>query len=94
MRFFIFFLLLSFVSFPVFEASAQGHSQYCSQADSTAAIQKCLKRHLDSAQNRLNKIYTSLSDGLEGEQKEELKELQKNWLRYRDAECMLSLIHI
>ena len=87
MRFFIIFLL-SFSILPVLEARAQGHSQYCSQADSTAATQNCLKRHLDAAQSRLNKIYTNLSDGLEAEQKEELKELQKSWLRYRDAECM------
>lgn len=73
--------------FPV-NVQAQGHGGFCDQADSTAATQDCLKRHLKSAQNRLNKIYQKLGDGLEGEKLGELKALQKSWLEYRDAECM------
>jgi uncharacterized protein YecT (DUF1311 family) len=67
---------------------AQGHSLYCGQADSTAATQNCLKRHLDIAQRRLNKIYKKLNNKLEADKKAELAELQKSWLTYRDAECM------
>lgn len=67
---------------------AQGHTQFCGKADSTAASQRCLKRHLDSAQRRLNKVYQNLSADLTAEKLQELKELQKIWLAYRDAECM------
>lgn len=67
---------------------AQGHGGFCDQADSTAATQDCLKRHLKSAQNRLNKIYKKLGDELEAEKLTELQDLQKSWLAYRDAECM------
>lgn len=67
---------------------AQGHGVYCEQADSTAATQKCLKRHLDSAQKRLKTIYDTLNAGMDDEKKQELSELQKSWLAYRDAECM------
>jgi len=70
------------------KANAQGHSAFCGQADSTAAAQSCLKRHLDSAQSRLNKVYKKLTNELEGESLESLKGLQATWLRYRDAECM------
>ena len=66
----------------------KGHGGYCDQAESTASIQRCLKRHLDSAQRRLNVVYKKLGTTLEGEKLEELKELQQTWLRYRDAECM------
>lgn len=64
------------------------HTGFCDQADSTAATQTCLKRHLQSAQKRLNAIYQKLNDKLEAEKLEELKTLQKSWLDYRDAECM------
>jgi uncharacterized protein YecT (DUF1311 family) len=86
-----FFTILTSFGFIVLFSSpvlAQGHGQYCAQADSTAAIQNCIKNHLDSAQKRLNKVYKGLEDGLEVEQKEELKALQQSWLQYRDAECM------
>ena len=68
-------------------AHAQGHSLYCSHADSTAASQKCLQRHLDAAQNRLNGVYQELNKTVEGEALTALKELQARWLTYRDAEC-------
>ena len=69
-------------------AKVGGHGGYCDQADSTASTQRCLKRHLDSAQRRLNIVYQKLNGSLEGEKQEELKELQQSWLQYRDAECM------
>ncbi|MEM9468533.1 MAG: lysozyme inhibitor LprI family protein [Pseudomonadota bacterium] len=56
-------------------------------AKSTADNQACLKRHLESAQKRLNDIYTKLTDTLEGEALETLQVLQKSWLDYRDKEC-------
>lgn len=81
-------LLLCFLAMMPVQAMAQGHSVFCGQADSTAASQECLKRHLDSAQKRLNKVYQELGSALEGEKLGELKELQSTWLNYRDAECM------
>lgn len=66
---------------------AQSHGMYCDQADSTAATQNCLKRHLDTAQKRLKQVYDSLNMSMEDEKKQELVQLQKNWLAYRDAEC-------
>lgn len=68
-------------------AYAQGHSLYCSHADSTAASQKCLQRHLNAAQSRLNGVYQELNKTVEGEALAELKELQASWLIYRDTEC-------
>lgn len=87
MKFFLFFLFLGLVSFS-FNAHAQGHSAYCNMADSTAAVQSCLKTHLGAAQKRLNQIYDSLYQKLGTEKKRnELKELQQSWLKYRDSEC-------
>ena len=69
-------------------AQAQGHNAFCDQADSSAATQACLKKHLQSAQKRLNAIYKRLGEKLDPEKQEEMKELQKSWLAYRDGECM------
>jgi len=81
------FIFLSVLLFPAL-AGAQGHNTYCNMADSTAATQSCLKKHLDAAQQRLNKIYNNLETKLESdEKKQELKALQTLWLEYRDAEC-------
>lgn len=80
--------LFCLLLFTPINAKAQGHAGFCDQADSSAATQACLKKHLQSAQKRLNSIYKSLSDKLEPEKLEEMKELQKNWLAYRDSECM------
>ncbi len=88
MRVFIILSAFCFMFFVPSSSQAQGHSAFCGQAESTAASQSCLKRHLDSAQRKLNKVYNNLTNKLEGDNLEELKELQKTWLRYRDAECM------
>lgn len=86
--------LLSLFAFMLFlpslakaQVKAQGHGLYCEKAESTAATQTCLKRHLDSAQTQLNNVYKSLESLITLEKKKELEALQKTWLAYRDAEC-------
>jgi len=66
---------------------AQQHISHCDMTDSTAAAQACLKKHLDEAQNRLNRVYEELSSALNPEDLQELKRLQQNWLNYKDEEC-------
>lgn len=88
MTFRVIAVFLTIFAFNMSQASAQGRGIYCDQADSTAAIQNCLKRHLDTAQKRLKNVYDSLSASIEVEKKQELADLQKSWLAYRDAECM------
>ncbi len=85
---FRFILLICFAFLlPLTPAGAQGHGGFCEKADSTAATQACLKRHLDSAQRRLKMTYQKLSDQLVSEQKTKLTFLQNSWISYRDAEC-------
>lgn len=61
--------------------------KFCEKADSTAATQACLKRHLDSAQGKLNKVYEQLAATLDEEQQNSLKSLQQKWIDYRDSAC-------
>lgn len=88
MRFLMILSVFGILFFAPTLVKAQGHHGFCAQADSTAATQSCLKHHLDSAQKKLSRVYKKLADKLEGDSLEELKELQKTWLTYRDAECM------
>ena len=70
------------------DAHAQNpHSLYCQGVDSTAGVQDCLKRHRDSAQKDLNKIYDAMVGSLEGDDLKKLKEIHEHWLAYRDQEC-------
>lgn len=82
----LFFVIMMLLSAPVF-AEAQGHIAYCDDASSTAALQNCVNRHHTAAQERLNKVYETLSATLDEEAQGTLRELQASWLEYRDAEC-------
>lgn len=62
--------------------------KFCEKADSTAATQACLKRHLDSAQGKLKKVYEKLSSTLDEQQQNSLKALQQKWIDYRDSACI------
>lgn len=87
MRFIVAISILSLFMFDQ-KAYAQGHSLYCSHAESTAESQACLQRHLDAAQERLNGVYQDLTQILTGEALDTLKTLQNDWLAYRDSECL------
>lgn len=82
---FIYLISLLMTSSP---ALSQGHGNYCDQADSTASTVKCLKGHLNDAQERLNLVYKKLEHDMDSDQRAELKSLQNTWLTYRDTECI------
>lgn len=66
---------------------AQVHDSFCEEADSTAASMECVKRHHQSAQEKLNIIYEGLNQTLEGDALVGMRDLQNRWVQYRDQEC-------
>lgn len=61
----------------------------CKKAKSTSGVQLCLRKQLEHAQTRLTEAYKAIDEKFDTkEQRDELKELQQTWLRYRDQECM------
>lgn len=84
MRFLLSACILIMFSFP---AAAQNHNQYCDNASSTAAFQACVKRHHAAAQETLNTVYEELAVTLDAENVSVLRDLQNEWLAYRDNEC-------
>lgn len=68
-------------------ANAQRHSGYCDEAESTADFQSCIKSHNEASKQQLNKVYKELLDQQERENDHEIMQAQKDWLKYRDAQC-------
>ena len=69
-------------------SNAQEHIVYCEEVESTAEIMKCVKRHYDDSQIRLNMVYGDLTQRLED--KDDVADLigsQNAWLAYRDTHC-------
>ncbi|MEM7618263.1 MAG: lysozyme inhibitor LprI family protein [Pseudomonadota bacterium] len=83
---------LCFVTLCLLPVAAFAHPDNvdeCEKATSTSGVQACLKTQLERAQARLTDAYKALDEKFDTkEQRDELKELQQTWLRYRDQECM------
>jgi uncharacterized protein YecT (DUF1311 family) len=90
MRVLLFFFSLTCLSF-IFphSSNAQRHEGYCDDVESTAGIQKCIKEHHDTAQERLNSVYNILTNKATNEEDaiDQLSASQLKWIQYRDAHC-------
>jgi uncharacterized protein YecT (DUF1311 family) len=60
--------------------------QECNQLD-TVGIVECLQLKTAAWDARLNAAYRKAMELAEDEQRERLREAQRLWLRYRDANC-------
>ncbi len=67
------------------EARAQARS--CSGAGTQAAMNRCAGDELKAADAKLNKTYRELLASLSPAGASRLKEAQRAWIRFRDAEC-------
>jgi uncharacterized protein YecT (DUF1311 family) len=66
---------------------AQEHLSYCDGIESTADMLKCVNRHRENAQIRLNMVFQELLKNLESREKKRLQETQKSWISYRNEQC-------
>jgi uncharacterized protein YecT (DUF1311 family) len=53
----------------------------------TPAMQDCIAGELARQDKRLNESYKELMASLEGKRKSQLREVQRKWLAFRDANC-------
>lgn len=76
------------------DLQARQAPQFCEQAENTADVMACVKKRHDEAQKRLNTIFEQLLAGEQEATQEEngradqLRESQKDWITYRDQECL------
>lgn len=57
------------------------------RATSTASMVECIEKEHESQDARLNQAYKKLLDGLSNERQKELRDVQRLWISYRDANC-------
>jgi len=68
-------------------AHADSYSQCMKGANTTAAMRECSGAELKRQDDRLNQNYKKAMDSLEEEQKGKLRDAQRKWVAYRDANC-------
>lgn len=72
-----------------FAASAQDEeAQTCPDAVSTVDIVDCLDELYEGEDARLNTAYRAAIEPLEGDQRTLLRDAQRAWLAFRDANCL------
>lgn len=86
MRLFILLFIFSF-GFMAMPVSAKAASINCDKARSSADVMRCLTRENDQAQADLNKAFDTLSMQKTGEALTEVKDVQAQWINYRDLNC-------
>jgi len=69
-------------------AVTDAHIGYCDDIESTAAALKCITDHKEKAESELRSAFESLNKSLQAEQTTEFMQAHKDWLIYRDSECV------
>lgn len=86
----IFLLVITLVALLAFPARAKMFgSDYlpCGDQPNTVAIVECVEAKTKVWDDRLNRAYKNLPQRLDAGQLGPLKEAQRLWLKYRDANC-------
>lgn len=68
-------------------AQADNYSQCMKGASTTAAMSECSGAELKRQDDRLNQNYKAAMGSLGEEQKGKLRDAQRKWVAYRDANC-------
>lgn len=68
-------------------AQADSYSQCMKTANTTVAMRDCSGAELKRQDVRLNQTYKSAMGSLEQPQQDKLREAQRAWVKYRDANC-------
>jgi len=66
--------------------AAADEMQQCNQLD-TVGIVECLQGKTAAWDAQLNAAYRKAAAAAEGEQRDRLRDAQRQWMRYRDANC-------
>ncbi|MFD2644225.1 lysozyme inhibitor LprI family protein [Pseudomonas japonica] len=68
-------------------AQADSYSQCMQGANTTVAMRDCSGAELKRQDTRLNQTYKQAMASLEAEQQGKLRDAQRLWVKYRDANC-------
>lgn len=59
----------------------------CQNPQTQIDVDECAVLDYKKADAQLNKLYKELMGNLEAEQKPQLKQIQLNWIKYKEAQC-------
>jgi len=72
---------------PITSAQQNGKKNPCDNAQTQVEMNDCAAKEYRAADQKLNKLYADLSSKLEPERLAKLKEAQRAWIKFRDADC-------
>ncbi len=67
--------------------ASQAYNQCMDKASSTVAMSSCIQAETQLQDQRLNKVYKQLITKLESGPQKSLRDVQRQWIAYRDANC-------
>ncbi|MGE8112080.1 MULTISPECIES: lysozyme inhibitor LprI family protein [Pseudomonas] len=81
-------LLMAFFA-PLAQAddNSPAYSQCMDKASSTVAMSSCIQAETQLQDQRLNRVYKQLATKLGAGQQKSLRDVQRQWIAYRDANC-------
>ncbi len=57
------------------------------KASTTLAMETCIQVETQVQDSRLNRVYKQLMAKLDAEPQKRLRDVQRNWIKYRDGNC-------
>ena len=64
-----------------------GYGQCMDKASSTVAMNACIQAETQLQDQRLNRVYKQLMGKLDAGQQKRLRDVQRQWMAYRDGNC-------
>ncbi|RAS32722.1 MULTISPECIES: lysozyme inhibitor LprI family protein [unclassified Pseudomonas] len=69
------------------EGASQAYNQCMDSASSTVAMSSCIQTETQLQDQRLNRVYQQLTTKLAPGPQKSLRDVQRKWITYRDANC-------
>ncbi|WP_085673740.1 MULTISPECIES: lysozyme inhibitor LprI family protein [unclassified Pseudomonas] len=67
--------------------NSPAYSQCMDKASSTVAMSSCIQAETQLQDQRLNRVYKQLTSKLQPAPQKSLRDVQRQWIAYRDANC-------
>ncbi|MFJ4065109.1 lysozyme inhibitor LprI family protein [Pseudomonas sp. NPDC089996] len=81
-------MLLAFVApLALADDNSPAYGQCMDKASSTLAMSSCIQNETQRQDQRLNRVYKQLMAKLEPGPQKSLRDVQRQWIAYRDANC-------
>ncbi|MFI7859053.1 lysozyme inhibitor LprI family protein [Pseudomonas promysalinigenes] len=80
-------LLAFFAPVALGDENTPAYSQCMDNASSTVAMSRCIQAQTQLQDQRLNRVYKQLTSKLESGPQKQLRDVQRQWIAFRDSNC-------